>query len=195
MPIGRQGCWFVQENIIMKLIIIPLLLLPNFSFATDIYAYKEALKPFESLTFSLFDSDRLDHSFLAGIQVSEIEDKALDGGKYLYCSIIADYLFKIEDAPKLYDKGMALLDDYVAKHATRDSGASETLKNYTFFSKSIPTFHQSWLINDKQILKGIIFENIYKTINEEFYKNNPLANRNHSKFIEIYSKRCKVLNK
>lgn len=178
----------------MKPWLILAAILSSSVFAEDVSSYHEVeINAFKDLTFNLFESEQLDYSFLDGVPISEVEEKALNGGQYLYCSIVADKLFKVDVAPKFYDVGMVLLDDYATKYAVRDKSAYETLKYSTYFSSKIPMFNQSFLINDKQILKGIIFEKIDRIINTEFYKDNPLANKNDEKFNKIYADRCRNL--
>jgi len=89
---------------------------------------------------------------------------------------------------------MSLLDQYSENHAIRDVNSYDENLHYSLLSNSIPYYHQSWLINNKETLKGMIFNSIYKIIEAEFYKDNPLGNKNHKVLIKTYSDKCSKLD-
>ena len=180
----------------MRLPLICSLLFSMSTFAEEnltVSAGEKTIKPFEDLTTQLFSTPRV-WGWNLDTEISDSENDAIDGAQYLYCASVADFLAKTQDAPKFYDKGMSLLDQYSEYHAVRDVKAYDKGLHYSFLSNSIPYYHQSWLINNKETLKGIIFNSIHKIIENEFYKDNPLANKNHSVLIRIYNDECSKLN-
>lgn len=159
----------------------------------QVSADEHLIKPFEDLTTQLFQTPRI-WGWNLDAEISNTENNAVDGAQYLYCASVADFLAKKKDAPRFYDKGMLLLDQYSENHAVRDVKAYDKGLHYSFLSNSIPYYHQSWLINNKETLKGVIFNSIHKIIEAEFYKDNPLANTNHKVLTRIYSDECSKLN-
>ncbi|MGQ1326739.1 hypothetical protein ACT4ZY_06740 [Acinetobacter baumannii] len=178
----------------MKKYIISLLLtFSGIVHAEDSYAFGYEIDNFDKLTEFLFDSDRSNWVSLYRTE-SDAESKAMDGAKYLYCASIADYLALIDDAPKFYDIGMQLLDDYATEHAKRDTEFNESIENHSSIYNGI-YYKQSWLINDKNVLKGIIFNTIYEVVDKEFYKDNLIGNKDKKvNFKNIYSNKCKPLS-
>ena len=180
----------------MRLPLIFSLLISMSTFAEEkstIIAGERSIKSFEDLTTQLFHTPRI-WEWNIDYEIFDTENKAINGAQYLYCASVADFLAKVQDAPKFYDKGMAFLEKYSQYHAIRDVNAYDKALHYSFFSNNIPYYHQSWLIDNKETLKGVIFNSIYKIIEAEFYKDNPLANKNHRVLIKIYNEECSKLN-
>lgn len=168
------------------------------AFSTNLFAdaavsqeYSDRSK-FEYLTKRLFDDDRVDNSMFIGVPISPEENRAVNGGQYLYCAIIADYLGGYDDAIRLYDMALFVLDEFAELHAIRDMDL-QINQNQGFLLNSIPEFQKSWLINDKSVLKGAIFEAMLRIIDNEFYRDNPLGKKQASNFYEIYRTRCSDL--
>lgn len=87
---------------------------------------------------------------------------AILGEQKLYCAILSDYVRKYENAPKFYDDGMKLLDKYTSDYAVRDLRSYADLRNRNPVTDTLPHFHQSWLIDNKDVLKGIMFASMSK---------------------------------
>lgn len=178
----------------MRIYILPLLILSSLAIVTPNISANTAtneITPFDELTNSIFKDEYLTGPF--HIPVSEVEYRAFTGSKYLYCSVVADFIRKNDKAADWYDRGMILVDDYVKTYAIRDTEAYKTLRYKTSFSSSIPFYHQTWLIDDKDILKGVIFNSIYRVLSDEFYRENPLGDKNYVKFNQIILDKCSKL--
>jgi len=92
---------------------------------------------------------------------SDDEEKAFIALEYFYCSMLSDSADSKDRAEIFYNKGMSFLDDYAEKHARRDMEKYDTLEDRTGVTAILGDFyHQPWFINNKNILKGMMFEHL-----------------------------------
>ncbi|AZP28431.1 hypothetical protein KWE42_16140 [Acinetobacter pittii] len=91
---------------------------------------------------------------------------ATTGLQNLYCAALSDHIKELKHAPIFFDNGMKFIDKYAAKHAVRELKSYDDLRNMNSAIMNIPKFHQSWLINDKNVLKGVIFSGISNILND-----------------------------
>ncbi|MEG0487865.1 MAG: hypothetical protein RR575_07995 [Acinetobacter sp.] len=97
---------------------------------------------------------------------SDDEEKAFIALEYFYCSMLSDSIDAKDRAERFYNKGMSFLDDYAEKHARRNMEKYNTLEDRTGITEILGDFyHQPWFINDKNILKGMMFEHLRNRMN------------------------------
>lgn len=142
---------------------------------------------FDSLTRNLFEKELVDSSVIVGLPLSENDYKSVEGARKLYCASIADFTGNFEDGKKRYDEGMNLLNDFARRHSIRDKYLYSKPRPYLF---NLINFNQSWLIDDKEQLKGMIFYKINKIIEDDYYLTDPLGKKGKIKFNLIYEKYC-----
>lgn len=118
---------------------------------------------FDELTNSLFKKwgDSLPYNYF-DVDYSDV----MNGLQNLYCAALSDHVGELKYASVFYDNGMKLIDNYAEKHAVRDLKSYDNLRNMNSVVMNIPKFHQSWLINDKSVLKGVIFSSISNILND-----------------------------
>lgn len=119
---------------------------------------------FEELTNNLFKESI---QTVLPLNISEDLYSPIQGEKFLYCSILSDHIYLSKEAEFFYDKGMALLEGYTKKYAVRDVKSYEDLRNINPVTSNIPFFHQAFTIDNKDVLKGVVFESIARIIREE----------------------------
>ena len=167
-----------------------LLILPIFFLFSDVHADNAISDNSESLdllTKNLFEIELVDNSLLVGMPLSENDYKSVEGARRLYCASVADFTAKIEDGQKLHDNGMNLLNNFARKHAVRDQDIYLSHKPYLY---DLINFHQSWMIDNSEQLKGMIFYKINKIIENDFYMTDPLGKKGRDKLDTIYERYC-----
>ncbi|EHU2818852.1 TPA: hypothetical protein ACJETU_001060 [Acinetobacter baumannii] len=129
----------------------------------DISSNETCITHFDELTNSLFKKwgDSLPYNYF-----EDDHYNANIGLQNLYCAALSDHIRELKYAPIFFDNGMKFIDDYAAKHAVRESKSYDDLRNMNSTNINIPKYHQSWLINDKNILKGVIFSGISNILND-----------------------------
>lgn len=129
----------------------------------DITSNETCITHFDELTSSLFKKwgDSLPYNYF-----DDDYSDATNGLQNLYCAALSDHIGELKYAPVFYDNGIKLIDSYAEKHAVRDIKSYDNLRNMNSAVMNIPKFHQSWLINDKSVLKGVIFSGIANIFND-----------------------------
>lgn len=129
----------------------------------DVTSHEICITHFDELTNGLFKKwgDGLPYNYF-----DDDYSDAINGLQNLYCAVLSDHIRELKYAPEFYDNGMKLIDSYTEKHAVRDLKSYDDLRNFNSIVGSIPNFHQSWLVNDKNVLKGIIFSGISNVFND-----------------------------
>lgn len=82
---------------------------------------------------------------------------------------------------------MNLLNNFARKHAVRDQDIYLSHKPYLY---DLINFHQSWMIDNSEQLKGMIFYKINKIIENDFYMTDPLGKKGRDKLDTIYERYC-----
>ena len=124
---------------------------------------------------------------------SESDYKALSGLQYLYCSISADILLEKEKSKYFYAKGMAFLDDYAKEHAISNDKKYETLESSTAITDRLGVFRQPWYIDNKDILKGMMFEYLDNRVNQNYIDIGKGHKESKESVINNYKKYCHSL--
>lgn len=123
---------------------------------------------------------------------SESEYKAFNGLQYLYCSSSADILLEKEKAEYFYIKGMAFLDNYAKEHTISDHKKYETLVSSTAVTSRLG-FRQPWYIDNKDILKGMMFEYLDNRVNQNYIDIGKGHKESKESVINNYKKYCHSL--
>lgn len=113
---------------------------------------------FDELTNSLFKDEGWG-GFSFSSYDGDIYNSTL-GLQYLYCAALSEHVGEYKNAPIFYDRGMDFIDEYARKFAIRDVSFENYKRNLNPMTGKIPRFYQSWLVDDKDVLKGIIFSSI-----------------------------------
>lgn len=147
---------------------------------------------FDYLTRSIFDQNIDNTEYLLNHSLQ----KAVTGEQFLFCSIIADYIERTKESQTFYDKGMEYLDEYTANNSIRKFRSPKeyphTINDIAI--NSLPGFYSSWVVNNKDVFKGMIFYKIRDIID---LHSHPFigkqAEKVRSSYQKIYSKQCSDL--
>ena len=170
-----------------NVLVLLLLLISSTSFAdVRISVYSESL---DSIANDIFQESELSFAYIP----SESEYKALNGLQYLYCSISADILFEKKKSEYFYIKGMEFLDDYAKEHAISNDTKYETLESSTAVTDRLGAFRQPWYINNKGILKGMMFEYLDNRVNQNYIDIGKGHKESKESVINNYKKYCHSL--
>ena len=125
---------------------------------------------------------------------TEEEDMAMIGTQYLYCAVASDILNEKENAENFYLKGMNFLDGYAAKHAYSNPKKYETLEDRTIVSSRVGTFfHHYWFINNKDVLKGMLFAHLANRIEQKYVDIGEGHKESKATLMKIKTQYCKNL--
>lgn len=148
--------------------------------------YSESL---DSIADDIFQEIELSFNYVP----SESDYKALSGLQYLYCSISADILLEKEKSKYFYIKGMAFLDDYAKEHAISNDKKYETLESSTAITDRLGIFRQLWYIDNKDILKGMMFEHLDNRVNKNYISIGTGHRESKEKILINHEKYCHSL--
>lgn len=129
----------------------------------DVTSSEICITHFDELTNGLFKK------WGNGLPYNYFDDDYSDvnnGLQNLYCAALSDQIMELKYAPIFYDNGMEFIDSYAEKYAVRDLKSYNNLRNMSSAISNIPKLHHSWLVNDKNVLKGVIFSGISNVIND-----------------------------
>lgn len=160
---------------------------------SDVPKGVECSTHFDVLTDGLFKDD-----WIGGFGSFHLDyNDAILGEQMLYCAILSDYVRKYENSPKFYDQGMQLLDKYTTDYAVRDLKSYYDLRNRNPITDKLPLFHQSWLINNKDVLKGVMFVSMEQVFigASAITKEDPYGKKINKKFNSLYNDKCVPLLK